>query len=90
MGDFAYMGGDALAHNCIDHIGGYSFPSQSIDNFRSMVLFFIWLKHSCAHFDKIHSIKSMLKSAWTTIIKLGMVAQFASRNIVHFEIHKNK
>lgn len=41
MGDFAYMGGDAPTHDRIDHIGGYSFPSQSISTFRSIVLFFI-------------------------------------------------
>jgi len=64
---------------------GYSFPSQLIKILCVMILFFVWIERCQTHIDKCHSIKSFLKNAWTTTIKMGIAVWVVIRKhkIVH-------
>lgn len=78
-GNFAYERGSTVPHDSTYHFGGYLFSTQSIDTICAMIMLFIWFKRCRTHFNRHHSMRNLLKSAWTTTIEGGMVTWAAIR-----------
>jgi len=60
------------------HIGGFTYLRQPLDILRTFILYYLWSKRCCKHFDDSYYLK-VLQQAWVATIEVGMATWKAIR-----------
>jgi len=54
------------------HVGGFFYIRQPLDILRNFILYFLWSKRCCKHFNNQYSSRKILQQTWVTTIEVGM------------------
>jgi hypothetical protein len=65
-----------LAYNA----GGFTYPQQPLDSFRSLILYHLWTERCTKHFDDKYSLQKVLLQAWVATVEVGMATWKAIRS----------
>jgi hypothetical protein len=62
------------------HTGGFTYPRQSLDILRSLIVYHLWTERCRKHFDNKHSLTVVLTQAWVATVEVGMASWKAIRS----------
>jgi hypothetical protein len=83
---FALLGEATIEHDddppglLTYHTGGFTYPKQPLDIFRSFILYHLWSERCRKHFGKQYSLKKVLTQAWVATVEVGMASWKAIRS----------
>jgi hypothetical protein len=62
------------------HKGGFTYPRQPLDIFRSFILYHLWTERCRKHFGEHYSLKKVLTQAWVATVEVSMASWKAIRS----------